>query len=67
MAKDNPINTKLAKVNENFTVYMYDNGFMIEIGGVDKTDDWKTAKVIVSSIDELVEIVKLIVTMERNN
>ena len=26
---------KLAKVNDNFTVNMYDNGFMVDIGGRD--------------------------------
>ena len=37
------INDKLAKVNDNFTVNMYDNGFMVEIGGRDSDDEWKTA------------------------
>ena len=29
---------KLKKVNENVTVYRYDNGWMVEIGGKDKND-----------------------------
>ena len=66
MAK-NTISTKLAKINESFTVNMYDNGFMIEVGGSDKKDDWKTAKVMVGTIDELVDIIREVVTMERRD
>ena len=32
MAKVTKISDKLAKVNDNFTVNMYDNGYMLEIG-----------------------------------
>jgi hypothetical protein len=66
MAK-NTISVKLAKVNESFTINMYDNGFMIEVGGSDKKDDWKTAKVMVGTIDELVDIIREIVVMERRD
>jgi hypothetical protein len=38
--------SKLDKVNESFTVNRYDNGFMVEVGGRDKENDWKTAKVM---------------------
>jgi hypothetical protein len=37
---------KLAKVNENISLNRYDNGFMIEVSGRDKKEEWKTAKVI---------------------
>ena len=33
------LSDKLTKVNENFTINMYDNGFMIEVGGRDDNDD----------------------------
>ena len=33
------IGDKLAKVNDNYTINMYDNGFMIEVGGRDHDDD----------------------------
>ena len=29
------LNEKIEKVNDNFSVYMYDNGFMLEISGRD--------------------------------
>ena len=59
------IGDKLAKVNESFTVNMYDNGFMFEIGGRDKDDEWKNAKIMVQSVDELVALVKEAADMER--
>jgi hypothetical protein len=61
------ISDKLAKVNDNYTINMYDNGFMIEVGGRDSEDDWKTAKIIVSSVDELVALVKEVAELPRND
>jgi Ni,Fe-hydrogenase III large subunit len=52
------ITEKLVKANEAFTINRYDNGFMIEVGGRDDNDDWKTAKVIVGTEDELVELIR---------
>ena len=56
---------KLAKVNESFTINMYDNGYMIEVGGRDDNDDWKTAKIMVTSVDELLAIVKEVTEQTR--
>jgi len=50
--------TKQAKVNESFTINRYDNGFMIEVGGRDDENDWKTCKVLCSSEEELFEVIK---------
>jgi len=52
------ITDKLVKTNESFTINRYDNGFMIEVGGRDDNDDWKTAKVIVSTEEELIETIQ---------
>jgi hypothetical protein len=60
------ISDKLIKVNESFTVNMYDNGYMIEIGGRISEDDWGTAKIMVSTIDELVELIKEASEMKRD-
>jgi len=65
MAKVTKIADKLAKVNDNFSVNMYDNGFMLEIGGHNKKDDWATAKITCNSIEELVELIKEAAAMER--
>jgi hypothetical protein len=55
---------KLSKVNESFTVNRYDNGFMIEVGGRDKENDWKTCKVMCSTEVELFEVIKEALSME---
>ena len=34
------IGDKLIKVNESFTINMYDNGYMIEVNGRDDDDEW---------------------------
>ena len=60
------ISDKLAKVNEDITIRMYDNGFMFEISGRDHDEDWKNAKIIVNSVDELVTLINEAVSMERD-
>ena len=58
---------KLAKVNESYTINMYDNGFMLEIGGRDHNEEWKTAKIMVSTIDELVALVREAAELDKDN
>jgi len=58
---------KLVKVNESFTVYRYDNGFMIEVSGKDSDSDWKTSKILCSTEEELLEIIKEANSMELDN
>jgi hypothetical protein len=65
MTKVTKISDKLAKVNDNFTVNMYDNGYMLEIGGRNKDDDWATAKIMCNSIEELTTLIKEASAMER--
>ena len=55
---------KLAKVGDNFTVNRYDNGWMVEVDGRNKKDDWVTAKVMCSTEQELLEIIKEYNAME---
>jgi hypothetical protein len=59
------LSDKLTKVNENFTINMYDNGYMIEVGGRDDEDNWKTAKIIVDTVDELLALVREATEIER--
>ena len=60
------ISDKLTKVNEAFTINMYDNGFMIEVGGRDDNDEWKNTKIIVSTVEELLALVKEAASMTRD-
>jgi len=60
------ISDKLSKVNEDITIRMYDNGYMFEISGRNDDDDWKNAKIIVSTVEELVELIKEAAAMDRD-
>ena len=59
------LSDKLTKVDENFTINMYDNGYMIEVGGRDDEDNWKTAKIIVDTVEELLVLVREATEIER--
>ena len=56
--------TKLTKVSENITINRYDNGWMVEVAGRNKKDDWVTAKIMCNTEDELLAIVKEYNAME---
>jgi len=49
---------KLATVNESITIYRYDNGWMVDVSGQDKKEDYKTAKIMCSTEEELIAIIK---------
>lgn len=60
------LNEKLEKVNDNFSVYMYDNGFMLEISGRSEDGEWSTAKILCKDMDELINLIKEASSMERD-
>jgi len=60
------LENKLAKVNDNFTVYMYDNGYMLEISGRTEAEEWATAKILCNTLDELVALITEATDMERD-
>ena len=55
---------KLAKVNDSVTINRYDNGWMIEISGRDKENDYKTAKILCNTEDDMLAVIKEWNTME---
>jgi hypothetical protein len=59
------LSTKLAKCGDSLTVNMYDNGFMVEVSGRDDKDDWKTAKVMCTTLDEVYAVIKDATDMPR--
>ena len=59
--------TKLTKVNEQFSVYRYDNGFMLEASGRDKNNDYKTAKIMCATEADLMETIKEVLAMELDD
>lgn len=60
------LSDKLEKVNDSFTVNMYDNGYMFEISGRNEDENWATAKIVCHSIDELVALIKEATNMPRD-
>ena len=58
---------KLNKVNESFTVYRYDNGFMVEVSGRDSENDYKTAKIMCNTQDELLDVIREALAMELDD
>jgi len=60
------ISDKLVKINENFTINMYDNGFMIEVGGRDNDEEYRNAKIMVPTVEQLLELVKEATELPRD-
>ena len=56
---------KLTKVNESFTINMYDNGFMVEAGGRNKKGDYVNAKILCNTLDEVISLVREAGEMDR--
>jgi hypothetical protein len=56
--------SKLAKVNESITINRYDNGWMVEISGRNKKEDWATTKTLCNTQEELIELIKEYNNME---
>ena len=59
------ISTKLSHVNDSFTVYMYDNGYMFEISGRNIKDDWDATKILCNSVEEVFALIDEATKMER--
>ena len=57
---------KLTKVNESFTINMYDNGFMVEAGGRNKKGDYVNAKLLCNTLDAVVSLVREACEMDRD-
>jgi hypothetical protein len=56
--------SKLVKVNESITINRYDNGWMVEIGGRNKKEDWANTKTLCNTEDELIALIKAYNTTE---
>ena len=65
--KVSKISDKLVKVNDNFTINMYDNGFMVDVGGRNKKSDYVSAKIMCSTVDEVLSLVREACEMERDS
>jgi hypothetical protein len=61
------ISDKLVKVNDNFSVHMYDNGFMVEVSGRNKKSDYVSARILCSTLEEVQALVAEACVMERDS
>ena len=55
----------MSKCNDNLTVYMYDNGYMVEVSGNDSNSDWKSAKIMCQTLEEVYAVIAEASAMER--
>jgi hypothetical protein len=46
---------------------MYDNGYMFEISGRDADNDYKTAKIMVTTVTQLIALIEEAADMERDD
>ena len=60
------LSDKLSKVDEDITITRADNGFIVTVSGRDSDNDWATAKIVCTSLDEVVDLIKQATSMERN-
>jgi len=60
------LSDKIAKCNDNLTVNMYDNGFVVEVSGQDSDNDWKSVKIMCQTLDEVYAVIAEAAAMERN-
>jgi hypothetical protein len=60
------LSDKLTKVSDSLTVNMYDNGYMVEVSGRDDESDWKSAKIMCQTLDEVVAVITQASQMERD-
>lgn len=60
------ISDKLSKVSEQFTVYMYDNGYMFEISGRDRSGEYKTVKIMCTELAQVSALMQEATELERD-
>jgi hypothetical protein len=60
------LSDKLTKCGDSLTVNMYDNGYMVEVSGRNSEDDWKSAKIMCQSLDEVYAVINQASTMPRD-
>lgn len=60
------LSDKLSKVDEDITITQADNGFIVTVSGRNSEDDWATAKIVCTSLDKVVDLIKEASAMERS-
>jgi hypothetical protein len=58
---------KLTRVSENITINRYDNGWMVEVAGRNKKEDWANAKILCNTEEEVIALIKEYNSMDVDN
>jgi len=58
---------KLSKVDEDITIRQLDNGFVFEVGGRDKDDEWTTAKIVCNDLATVQALVEEATQLPKNS
>jgi hypothetical protein len=61
------VSDKLTKVSECVNVYFYDNAYMVEVTGRDTKDDWSNIKLVCKDMDEVVQVLREVESLERES
>ena len=65
MAKEIAFLKNLTKVNDNFSVTMCENGYVVEISGEDSDDNWITTKIIFDGLVDLSDFISKVSKIEK--
>ena len=60
------LSDKLKKAGDSVNVYFYDNGYMVEVSGRDHDDDWKSAKIMCPTLQDVNAVIVEASEMERD-
>jgi len=61
------ISEKITTINENLHIAMFDNGFLLEASGKNSDNEYASTKIIVSTVDDLVTLVREAASMTRTS
>jgi hypothetical protein len=65
MKKNTNLVDHFAKVNDNYTVTNCQNGYVVEVSGQDKDENWINAKYVFKTFEELKDVVQDLAWMPR--
>ena len=60
------LSDKLKKCSDSLTVNMYDNGYMVDVSGRDSQDEWKSAKIMCQTLDQVNAVIVEAASMPRD-
>ena len=65
MTKNTKLIDHFTKVNDNYTVTNCQNGYVVEVSGQDKDENWINAKFVFKTFEELTGILQDLAWMPR--